>query len=75
MTEGLILYTKRYGRECLRQAETCADPVRKAELLDMADRLNRVIDKPCESYLDALQACFLPQSIHHYHRPRRCQGL
>ena len=61
VTEGIILYTKRYGRECLRQAETCADPVRKAELLDMADRLDRIIDKPCQSYHDALQACFLYQ--------------
>ena len=61
VTEGLILYTKRYGRECLRQAEACADPVRKAELLDMADRLDRIIDKPCQSYHDALQACFLYQ--------------
>jgi formate C-acetyltransferase len=61
VTEGLILYTKRYGKECLRQAETCRDPQRKAELLDMADRLDRIIEKPCESYHDALQACFLYQ--------------
>ena len=61
VTEGLILYTKRYSAECLRQAETCSDPVRRGELLDMADRLDRVIDKPCESYHDALQACFLYQ--------------
>ncbi len=61
VTEGIILYTKRYAGECLRQAETCADEGRKAELLDMADRLNRIIDKPCESYHDALQACFLYQ--------------
>jgi len=59
--EGLIIYTRRYADECLRQAETCADEKRKAELLDMADRLNRVIEKPCESYHDALQACFLYQ--------------
>ena len=61
VTEGLILYTKRYSAECLRQAEDCPDPVRKAELMDMADRLSRIIDKPCESYHDALQACFLYQ--------------
>ncbi len=61
VTEGLILYTKRYGEECLRQAEICPDPQRQAELMDMADRLMRIIDKPCESYHDALQACFLYQ--------------
>ena len=61
VTEGLIIYTKRYGAECARQAEKCADPARKAELLDMADRLNRIIEKPCESYYDALQACFMYQ--------------
>ena len=61
VTEGIIIYTKRYAAECLRQAESCTDAQRKAELRDMADRLNRVIDKPCESYHDALQACFLYQ--------------
>ncbi|MBR5708029.1 MAG: hypothetical protein IKX41_01450 [Oscillospiraceae bacterium] len=61
VTEGLIIYTKRYAKECLRQAETCTDEKRKAELLDMADRLDRVIEKPCESYHDALQACFMYQ--------------
>ena len=61
VTEGLIIYTKRYAKECLRQAETCRDEKRKAELLDMADRLDRVIEKPCQSYHDALQACFMYQ--------------
>ena len=61
VVEGLIIYTKRYAAECLRQAANCANAQRKAELLDMADRLNRIIDKPCESYHDALQACFLYQ--------------
>lgn len=61
VVEGLILYTKRYAAECLRQAENCPSAQRKAELLDMADRLNRIIEKPCQSYHDALQACFLYQ--------------
>jgi formate C-acetyltransferase len=61
VVEGIIIYAKRYAAEALRQAETCTDEKRKAELLDIADRMNRVIDKPCQSYHDALQACFFYQ--------------
>ncbi len=61
VVEGIILYAKRYAAEALRQAEHCTDAKRKAELLDIADRMNRVIDKPCQSYHDALQACFFYQ--------------
>lgn len=61
VTEGIIIYTKRYAAECLRQAETCEDPKRKEELLSMADSLNWIMEKPCRTYYEALQACYLYQ--------------
>ncbi len=64
VTEGLIIYTKRYAAECLRQAESCSDPKRKAELLQMADSLDWIIEKPCRTYHEALQACYLYQMGH-----------
>ena len=57
-----IFYQIRYPLYYIKKLGLrCTDAQRKAELRDMADRLNRVIDKPCESYHDALQACFLYQ--------------
>ncbi len=61
VVEGLILYTKRYAAECARLAAECADPKRKAELEQMADSLNHIIEKPCRTYQEALQACFMYQ--------------
>ena len=61
VTEGIITYTKRYAKEALRQAELCTDEERKAELLSMADSLNWIMEKPCRTYYEALQACYLYQ--------------
>ncbi len=58
---GLIIWTKRYAAEAKRQADECKDPERKAELLEMADSLNRIIEKPCETFQDALQCVWLYQ--------------
>ena len=56
---GLIHYTERYAQECLRQAETCTDEKRKAELLDMADCLNWIMKNPARNLHDALQIVYL----------------
>ena len=61
VTEGLIIYSKRYAAECRRQAEECADTARKAELEDMAERLDYILEHPCRNYKDALQAVFMYQ--------------
>ncbi len=61
VTEGIIIYTKRYAKECLRLAELCKDEKRKAELYSMADSLNVIMEKPCRTYYEALQACYLYQ--------------
>ncbi len=61
VTEGMIIYTKRSAKECLRLAKLATDEKRKAELYSMADSLNVIIEKPCRTYYEALQACFLYQ--------------
>lgn len=64
VSEGIIRYTKRYAKECERQAALCQDSARKAELLQMADSLNWIMEKPCRTYQEALQACYLYQLGH-----------
>ena len=61
VTEGIITYTKRYAQEALRLSEICDDEKRKAELLSMADSLNWIMENPCRTYQEALQACYLYQ--------------
>ena len=62
VTEGIIIYTKRYAAECLRQAETCTDEKRRAELLKMGDSLNWIMENPCRTYHEALQAIMIYQT-------------
>lgn len=64
VSDGIILYAKRYAAECARQAAACTDPDRKAELEQMADSLNWIMEKPCRTYQEALQACYLYQLGH-----------
>ncbi len=61
--EALIILTKRYAAEARRQWVSCSEPERKAELGRMVDTLERVIEKPCETYQDALQCIFLYQTV------------
>lgn len=58
---GIIIWSKRYGQEALRQAEECDDPVRKAELLTMADTFNWIMENPCRNFRDAIQCVWLYQ--------------
>ena len=58
-----ITLTKRYAAEARRQLEACTDPVRRAELAMMADTLDRVIEKPCETFYDGLQCLFMYQTV------------
>jgi len=60
--EGMITLTKRYAKEAERQYNICTEPKRKAELAMMVDTLNRVIEKPCESFVDAVQCLFMYQT-------------
>ena len=58
-----IKLTKRYAAEAERLYEACTEPKRKAELAMMAETLNRVIEKPCETFLDGLQCIFMYQTL------------
>ncbi len=59
--EGIIHWSKRYAREAERQAAECTDPVRKAELLRMADTLDWIMENPCRDFRDAIQCIWLYQ--------------
>ncbi|MBQ8974880.1 MAG: hypothetical protein IJ072_04035, partial [Oscillospiraceae bacterium] len=61
VSEGIIIWSKRYAKEALRQAQECADPERKKELLAMADTLDWIMEHPCRSFRDALQCIWLYQ--------------
>ncbi|MDR3313686.1 MAG: hypothetical protein LBS96_04420 [Oscillospiraceae bacterium] len=52
--EGLCRYAERYADEAVRQAAG-ADPVRKAELLQMAQNLRNTPRKPAGSFYEAIQ--------------------
>ncbi len=53
--DGAITYGNRFADEALRQAEACTDPVRKKELLEIADTCRNVPAKPARSVHDAVQ--------------------
>ncbi len=59
VSEGIITWSKRYAQECLRLAELEACPERKAELLEMADTLNWIMENPCRNFHDAVQCVYL----------------
>ena len=60
--DAMILLAKRYAAVCAEKAEK-AKGTRKEELLTMADTLNRIMEKPCETFQDAVQTAFLYQLI------------
>ncbi|MBR2738382.1 MAG: hypothetical protein IKD88_06710 [Lachnospiraceae bacterium] len=64
VSEGIITYVKRYAAEAARQAAECTDPTRKAELEQMADSLNWIIEKPCRNFWEAMQAVYFYQLGH-----------
>ncbi len=59
VTEGLIIWTKRYAKECERLAELEEREWRKQELLMMADSLNWIMENPCRNLHDAMQCIYL----------------
>ena len=54
--DGAITYANRFSDEATRQAAECTDPIRKKELLEIADTCRQVPAKPARSMHDALQA-------------------
>ena len=61
VSEGIIIWSKRYAAEATRLAELETRPQRKKELLEMADCLNWIMENPCRDFHDALQCIYLYQ--------------
>lgn len=59
--EGVITLTKRYAALVAQLADAERDETRKKELLAMADTLNRIMENPCRTLLDAVQATYMYQ--------------
>ncbi len=59
VSEGIIIWAKRYGAEAERLAALEENPERKAELLQMADSLNWIMENPCRNFRDAIQCIYL----------------
>ena len=57
--DGMTTLCHRYAEACEDKAMQTDDPVRKAELLDMADGLHWIATNPCRHYREALQAAIL----------------
>ena len=68
MIRGIVNRSRQYAAECRRRAAECADPVRKATLLRMAENCMRVPEHPARTFEEAMQCLyfsfqFLPDSI------------
>ncbi len=61
--DAAILLAKRYAEACRRTAAGVADDLRRAELLKMADSLDRIMELPARTYWEGLQAILLYQNM------------
>jgi formate C-acetyltransferase len=52
-----------YSRECIRLAETEADPLRKNELLQLSDILTRVPWEPARTFWEAVQSVWITHML------------
>ncbi|NTW72020.1 MAG: hypothetical protein HGA49_07260, partial [Eubacteriaceae bacterium] len=60
--DAAILLSKRYAALCREKAET-ATQGRKAELMKMADSLDWIMENPCRTFAEAVQATYLYQLL------------
>ncbi|MCQ2451517.1 MAG: hypothetical protein MJ075_00060 [Oscillospiraceae bacterium] len=56
--DAAILFSRRYAALAREMAATAEEP-RKAELLEIAERMDWIMANPCRNYKDALQAVLL----------------
>ncbi|MFD1174825.1 glycyl radical protein [Paenibacillus puldeungensis] len=61
VSEGIILFSKRYAQECRNQAAIATDAARKKELLTMVEGLDWIMENPCRNFREAAQCLFLYQ--------------
>ena len=57
--EAALRFFKRYGSYCYTLAQQETKPTRKQELLDMSLMMNRLMEQPAQSYVEALETVFL----------------
>ncbi len=60
--EGMITLTKRYAALAREKMEAEKNEARRAELAEMVETLERCMDKPCETFHDAVQGLFMYQT-------------
>ena len=56
--DAAMLFARRYAALARQEAEAASEP-RRAELLEIAARMEHIIAEPCRDYKDALQAVLL----------------
>ena len=61
--KAVITYAGRYAELARRESESCGDPVRKAELLRIADNCARVPAKGASSFYEACQSFWFVQML------------
>ena len=61
--DAAVTLSKRYAAECRRQAEECTDEDRRAELLQMAEGLDWVMENPARTFVEAVQCLYLYQIV------------
>jgi formate C-acetyltransferase len=59
--DGAITLVKRYAQACRDKAEDWPDPMRKAELLKMAESLDWISEKPSRNFREAVQLTMMYQ--------------
>ncbi|MEC5341996.1 glycyl radical protein [Brenneria populi] len=59
--DAIVLWAKRHARLAAELAEKESDPRRRRELLEIADRCERVPEQPARDFRDALQAQWFTQ--------------
>ena len=59
--DAIILWAKRHAEAARKAAEACADPVRKAELIRMAENAEHVPANPARDFYEAVQSQYFTQ--------------
>lgn len=57
--QAISNYIKRYAQQAKKDAQTCSDPVRKAELLNISQSCAHISEKPARTFYEALQLMWL----------------
>jgi formate C-acetyltransferase len=61
--DAASIMIRHYAEEAYRKAEVCTDPIRKSELLTMADGLEWISENPVRTFWEALQATLMYQLL------------